>query len=265
MIGQAPLQKPPAGAYEAAVTLGAAKAAQPIWKVLLLGVVAGAYIAVGALLALTVGGASPGLKEANVGLAKFIFGAFGLPFGLTMVCTAGGELFTGNTALVTAAALEGKTKWVELGKNWGVSFVGNFVGSLLIVRLAIATGCLAGPSVATAIAIATGKVAMGFGKAFARGVACNWLVCMAVYMSNAAGDFMGKFLAIWLPISAFVAIGFDHSVANMFLVPMGKVLGADVGWKAFIVKNLIPVTLGNIVGGAVLVALVYHLAYGKRS
>lgn len=259
-----PAQKPPAAAFAAAVALGTAKASTPLWKVLLLGVLAGSYIALGALLALSVGGACPGLAAANPGLSKLLFGAIGLPFGLTMVVTAGGELFTGNTLLVGAAALSGRVSLRQLLLNWATSFAGNFIGSLLVVRLAMAAGCLTGASVATAVGIATAKVGMTFGKAFVKGVLCNWLVCLGVYLSNAASDFCSKFLAIWLPISAFVIMGFDHSVANMFLVPMGKALGAEVGWKAFLTANLLPVTLGNIVGGFGLVAGVYYLCYGQK-
>lgn len=264
VVSTPPIQKPPAAAFSAAVTLGEMKANQPVWKIFLLGIIAGAYIAIGALLALTVGGAVSSLKDANIGLAKMVLGAFGLPLGLTMVVTAGGELFTGNTLLVTAALLSGRATLGALWKNWIASFVGNFVGSLFVVHLAVMTGCLSGASVATAIGIATAKVGLSFWQAFARGIACNWLVCMGVYMSNGASDFVGKFMAVWLPVSAFVAMGFDHSVANMFLVPMGKAVGAKVGWKAFLASNLVPVTLGNVVGGAVLVALVYYLAYGSK-
>lgn len=264
VITTPPSQKPPPAAFAAAAALGEMKASQPAWKVLLLGIVAGAYIAMGALLALTVGGAVPGLKEGNVGLAKLVLGAFGLPFGLTMVVTAGGELFTGNTLLVTAAMLQGKTGLFGLVKNWVVSFAGNFVGSLLIVKLALVTGVLSGGSVATAVGIALSKCGLGFWKAVWRGVACNWLVCLGVYMSTGAADLVSKFVGVWLPISAFVAMGFDHSVANMFLIPMGKALGASVGWKEFLLGNLLPVTLGNVIGGAGLVALVYWLAYGRK-
>lgn len=259
-----PSQKPPAGAFAAAVSLGTSKASTPLWKVLLLGVVAGCYISLGALLALSVGGACPEIALKNPGLYKLLFGAIGLPFGLTMVVTAGGELFTGNTLLVGAAALQGKVGLRALLANWATSFAGNFLGSLLVVRLALAAGCLTGASISTAIAIAVAKVGMTFGRAFVKGVLCNWLVCLGIYMSNAASDFCSKFLAIWLPISAFVIMGFDHSVANMFLVPMGKALGADIGWKMFLTANLIPVTLGNIVGGMGLVAGVYYLCYGRK-
>lgn len=260
----APLIKPPPGAFQAAVDLGATKASQSAAKVFLLGCVAGCYIAFGALLALTVGGALPALKADNIGLQKILLGAFGLPFGLTMVCTAGGELFTGNTALVTAAALKGRVSISALTRNWIASYLGNFCGSLFIVWLAIATGCLGAASAATACSLAVVKTGLTFMQAFTRGIACNWLVCLGVYLSTAASDFVGKFFAIWLPVSAFVAMGFDHSIANMFFIPLGKMLGAQVSLKAFLLANLLPVTLGNIIGGAVLVALVYYIGYGRN-
>lgn len=238
----------------------------PFPKVFLLGVLAGAYIAIAAVLALSVGGAVPELAAANPGLQKILFGAIGLPFGLTMVLTAGGELFTGNTALVTAAWLAGRASFGGLMRNWIASFAGNFVGSLLVVWLVASSGVLVGPSAAAAIAIAKAKTSLTFGTAFARGIACNWLVCLAVWLASSARDMGGKFISVLLPISAFVAIGFDHSIANMFLIPMGMKAGASaVTIKSFLVANLLPVTLGNIVGGAVLVAAMYHIIFGKSS
>lgn len=256
--------QPPPGALATAQTLGAAKAELPAFKVLVLGVLAGAYIAIAATLALSVGGAMPGIAAQNPGLQKLLFGLFGLPFGLTMVLTAGGELFTGNTALVTAAFLAGRASFGGLMRNWIASFTGNFIGSLLVVWLVAASGVLTGPSVVSAVAIAKAKTALTFGAAFARGLACNWLVCLAVWLASSARDMGGKFIAVLLPISAFVAMGFDHSIANMFLIPMGMKAGAtSVTIKSFLLANLLPVTLGNIVGGAVLVAAMYHLAYAS--
>lgn len=256
-----PLQSP-AGALETAVALGAAKAAMPAFKVLLLGILAGAYIAIAATLALTVGGAVPAIAAANPGLQKLLFGLVGLPFGLTMVLTAGGELFTGNTALITAALLSKRATLRGLLRNWIASFAGNFIGSLLVVGLIAVAGVLSGPSLATAIAIAKAKTSLSFVTAFARGIGCNWLVCLAVWLASSAKDMSGKFTAVVLPITAFVAMGFDHSIANMFLIPMGMVSGASsVSVKAFLLNNLLPVTLGNIIGGAILVAATYHLVY----
>jgi formate transporter len=263
-LPEPPPMQPPAGALTVAEGLGAAKAAMPAGKVFLLGCLGGAYIGIAGLFALSVGGAMPGIAAANPGLQKLLFGLFGLPFGLTLVLTAGAELFTGNTALVTAALLAKRATLAGLLRNWVASFIGNFVGALFIVWLATVAGVLCGPSVATAVAMAKAKTSLTFSAAFARGVVCNWLVCLAVWLASSARDMGGKFVAVVLPISAFVAMGMDHSIANMFLIPMGMRAGAKtVTIKAFLLGNLLPVTLGNIVGGAVLVAGMYHLAFAR--
>jgi len=253
--------KPPAAIYEGAVAAGAAKASASWAKIFKLGIAAGCHIGFGSYLAITVGGACPQLAEANPGLQKIIFGAFGLPFGLIMTLVTGGELFTGNTALVTASAMEGKTTPAELTKSWVASYAGNFVGSLILAYLAFKSGTL-GTAPASA-AIATAKCALSFETAFVRGILCNWLVCMAVYMASGCASLAGKMVAVWFPISAFVALGFDHSVANMFIIPLGMMRGANVSTYDFLVKNLLPVTLGNIVGGALCVMGIYGSAFGK--
>jgi formate transporter len=187
-------------------------------------------------------------------------GAFGLPFGLIMTLITGGELFTGNTALVTAAYQEGKIGRKDLMKNWISSYAGNFVGSLILAYLAFKSGTLAGGPAAAAIA--TAKCSLPWDVAFVRGILCNWLVCMAVYMASGCATMAGKMTAVWFPISAFVALGLDHSVANMFIIPLGMMRGADITIKAMFVKNLIPVTLGNIVGGALCVMAPFGYTFG---
>lgn len=257
----APEVKPPAALYEGAVAAGAAKASAPASKIFKLSVVSGCHIAFGAYLALTVGGACPQLAAANPGLQKIILGAFGLPFGLIMTLVTGGELFTGNTALVGAAYAEGKTSGSDLMKSWTVSYIGNFVGSLLLAYLAFKSQTLgSGPA---AVAVATAKCSLPFEVAFIRGILCNWLVCMAVYMASGCSSMIGKMTAVWFPISAFVALGLDHSVANMFMIPLGILRGADITVKTFLLKNLIPVTLGNIVGGMLCVMGPYGSAFGN--
>ena len=153
---------------------------------------------------LSVGGACPGLAASNPGLHKMVLGAFGLPFGLFMTLLTGAELFTGNTALVTAAVIEGEADTDGLTKSWGVSYLGNFVGSLLLALLVVKGGTLAGS--ASLANVAAAKTSLSFGTAVARGILCNWLVCMAVYMASFARDAAGKMVAIWFPISAFVAL-----------------------------------------------------------
>lgn len=251
----------PAEGYEGAVAAGAKKSANSASKIFALGIMSGAHIGFGAFLMMSVGGSSPALAAANPGLQKIVLGAFGLPFGLMMTLVTGAELFTGNTALVTAAVIEGKADAGQLVKSWVASYAGNFVGSLALAALVFHGGTLA--LSAAPVAMATVKTSLSFKQAFIRGILCNWLVCMAVYMASMAKDLPGKIVAIWFPISAFVALSLEHSVANMFIIPLGIMSGASVTWKAFLLSNLLPVTLGNIVGGAGAVAAAYSYAYGK--
>lgn len=253
--------KAPAALYEGAIAAGAAKASASWGKIFKLGIAAGCHIGFGSYLAITVGGACPAIAEANPGLQKIIFGSFGLPFGLIMTLVTGAELFTGNTALVTGARMEGKTTTSNLIKNWVASYAGNFVGSLLLAYLAYQSGTL-GNAPASA-AIATAKCSLSFGTAFTRGILCNWLVCMAVYMASGCASLAGKMVAVYFPISAFVALGLDHSVANMFIIPLGMMRGAEITVSDFLMRNLLPVTLGNIVGGALCVMGLYGSAYGN--
>lgn len=259
-------QKSPAATYDAAVAAAASKAGQSWTKTVLLGMVAGAYIALGGLLALRVGGSVGDLTSSHPGIQRLIFGAIGLPTGLMLVLAAGGELFTGNTMIMTAGFLSRRVTLQAVFRNWVLSYIGNIIGCLLVVKLIVACGVLTGVGSggAAAVAIAGAKTCIGFKKAFWRGVVCNWLVCLAVYLANGASDLSSKFIAIIAPISAFVAMGMEHSVANMFLIPMGMACGASVGVRAFLLGNLLPVSLGNIVAGTVLVAGIYHMAFGRK-
>ncbi|CAM9578311.1 unnamed protein product [Ectocarpus sp. 4 AP-2014] len=257
------LVKPPPGLYANAVDLGARKAAASPVDIVLLGILSGFHIGFGGLLAVTVGGSIPAIKSANPGLQKLLFGLFGLPFGLFMVLVAGGELFTGNTALVTAALVEGKATVANLVKNWTCSWAGNLLGSVLLAKLVVAAGINAAPG--TAAAIAVSKVSSPFLPTFLKGIVCNWMVCMAVWVAAGATSLTEKYLAMILPVSAFVAFGAEHSVANMFLLPLGLFSGASksVSWQDLFVKNILPVTLGNIVGGALCQTMPYAAVYGS--
>lgn len=183
-----------------------------------------------------------------------------MPFGLIMTLVTGGELFTGNTALGFAAYKEGEISFGDLMKSWISSYMGNFVGSLLLAYLAFKSATLA--SSPAAAAIATAKCSLPWDVAFVRGILCNWLVCMSVYMASGCSTMVGKMTAVWFPISAFVALGLDHSVANMFIIPLGMLRGAEITMSQFIFKNLIPVTLGNIVGGALCVMAPFGTTFG---
>jgi len=262
-VGQGiPELRAPPDMFSFAAEVGAKKASLSPMKIFTLAILSGIHIGFGAFLVLSVGAACPEIGKNNPGLQKILMGAFGLPFGLMLTVIGGGELFTGNTAMVGAAILEGKTTIKELLKNWVVSYLGNFVGSLFLAVLVFYGATLAGPAAA---ATAVSKTSLTFLQAFIRGLLCNWLVCMAVYMASGASSLASKMTAIFFPISAFIALGLEHSVANMFLIPLGMLRGAEVTVADFLLKNLLPVTLGNIVGGAVGVAGMYSSVYGKKT
>jgi formate transporter FocA len=261
---------------EKAEAAGIAKAQQGWVRTLILAALAGAFIALGAVFATTVT-AGDGIP---FGVSRLL-GGLVFSLGLVLVILAGAELFTGNNLIVMATASRKVTVGALL-RNWGLVYLGNFAGSLLVVVLLFAAEQyrLGGGAVgAKALEIAVAKTELGFGRALALGILCNILVCLAVWLCMGARTAGGKISAILFPISAFVAAGFEHSVANMFFVPRGILLakGADsafwssigrsredfsnLSWQTFGVNNLLPVTIGNIIGGAVLVGLVYWFVY----
>jgi len=182
----------------------------------------------------------------------------------------GAELFTGNS-LLTKTALHGQLPWGKIAENWCLVIFGNLVGSIFFAWLMFQSGLWQSGRIAEhAVAIASAKTELSFGVALVRGILCNWLVCLAVFMAAAARDIPGKIMACYVPIMAFVASGFEHSVANMYFIPTGLLLKAELGlqnasltWGNFFIGNLIPVTLGNILGGVVFVAGAYWFIYLK--
>lgn len=221
---------------------------------------AGTYIALGGLLCLSVGGACPELVQTNPGLGKIVTGIFGLPFGLFLVLLTGVELFTGNTAFLTAAFLEERATMGELITNWVVSYIGNFLGVMTLIYILSQCGIVGTPS---AQQIAMTKTSFSFSQAFVRGILANWCVCLAVWSATAASSLPGKVLGVFIPISSFVSMGFEHSIANMFLIPFGIFAGASVSFNEFLIRNLVPVTLGNIIGGSLLVGAFGSMMFGK--
>ncbi len=236
---------------------GVAKARLPLIRMATLAVLAGVFIGLGAmayLMAMT--GADPSHGPTR------LLGGLVFSLGLILVIVGGAELFTGN-ALMVLAAVDRLISARELGRAWAVVYAGNLAGSLALAVLVWLTGLTAGPFGATAAAIAEAKAALGPVEVIARGVICNMLVCLAVWLTIAARDVAGKVLVILPPISAFVLLGMEHSVANMFFFPLGALAGAPVT-LAEAAENIALVTLGNITGGAGGVALAYRLAYGSR-
>jgi len=226
-----------------------------------LGILAGAFIAFGAMFyTLTITGSDLGFGPSR------LLGGVAFSLGLILVLVGGAELFTGNNLIVMAWAERKVTSW-QLLRNWVLVYLANFVGALGAVALFYLAGALdlsAGAVGQTAARIAESKLSLDFSTAFFRGILCNTLVCLAVWLSFAARSVAGKILAIIFPISAFVALGFEHSVANMYLIPIGMLANGGGIDLVAILRNLLPVTLGNIIGGSGLVALTYWLVYLRR-
>jgi formate/nitrite transporter len=255
-------------------TIGVAKARLPLLSMLMLSVLAGAFIGLGALYFVLVK-SDPSLGFA----ASQVLGGVAFALGLILVVVAGAELFTGNNLLAMAWA-DGKISTLDLLRNWAIVCVGNFIGAAglaLLVFLSRHPEMNNGAIAQEYLAISIAKVAMPFWTAFFNGILCNVLVCMAVWMALAGRSVIDKAVAIVFPISAFVAAGFEHSVANMYIIPLAMLLQTfenngvtanTVTWVGFF-SNLVPVILGNIIGGSVLVGLVYHVIYrrppGRRS
>ena len=249
---------PPPRIAELVETVGVKKTHLPALKTLTLSVLAGAFIAFGGMFFTTVVTGS----ELGFGPTRML-GGLAFSLGLILVVIGGAELFTGNSLIVMAWA-DGKVRLSGLLRNWGLVFVGNLIGSIGSAYLMHWSGVLSAGGGAvgeTAIAIAQAKAALDPFQALIRGVLCNTLVCLAVWLCFAAHTVPGKVLAIVFPIAAFVALGFEHSIANMYLIAVGMLHGAQGVTLAGFIGNLVPVTLGNITGGGVLVALVYWIVY----
>ena len=239
----------------AMVNVGVGKANLKISAMIYLGILAGAYIGFGGLANTIV---SQTLGNIDPGLAKFA-GAAVFPVGLMLVVIAGAELFTGNN-LMTLAVMNKKITTGQMLKNWSVVWVSNLVGSVLLALIVVYTGVLDGDAGTKAIAIAEGKASLSVMTMIGRGILCNVLVVLAVWMATSSQDIISKIFACWFPIMLFVLCGFEHSVANMYFIPVGMLLGANVSVGAC-VTNLICVTIGNIIGGAIIVPVIYYTTY----
>jgi len=270
----------PAEMAAKAEQVGAKKAHLPPASTFVLAVLAGAFIALGAIFSTTVTAGASGLPY---GLVRLLAGLV-FSLGLILVIVGGAELFTGNN-LIVMAWVSGKVSTWLLLRNWVIVYLGNFAGALGTAALLFLSGQFAfgqGSVSAAALATANAKSGLGFGQAVVLGILCNALVCLAVWLTFSARTTTDRILAIVPSITAFVAAGFEHSIANMYFIPVGLFIkawappsfwtaigktAADYGsltWRNFFVNNLLPVTLGNIIGGAVLVGAVYWFVYLRR-
>lgn len=249
--------------------IGVAKARLPLMPMIMLGILAGVFIGLGAMYAVLV------VSDTSLGFGlSRILGGLVFSMGLIMVVIAGAELFTGNNLLVMAWA-DGKISMHEVLRNWVIVCLANFVGAAGLAVLVYLSGHYrmnAGGVAEAYTKIAAAKCNLSFQQAFFSGMLCNVLVCLAVWMSQAGRSVSDKMLVIIFPVSAFVAAGFEHSIANMYLIPMGLLMkweyGATAGtevisWMGFF-KNIGPVILGNLAGGSGFVALFYYFIYGRE-
>jgi formate transporter len=241
---------------------GVVKAGLATVPTLVLAVLAGAFIAFGATLYTVV------VTDSGLGLGpERLLGGIAFSLGLILVLVGGAELFTGNSLIVFAWA-DRKISSAQLLRNWALVYAGNFIGATATAVMVYWSGIDAfggGAVGATAVRIAEAKLALAPSEAFVRGILCNVLVCLAVWLCFGARTATGKILAIVFPIAGFVALGFEHSVANMYLIPAGWLAGSELVTLSGYAMNLLLVTAGNIIGGGVLVALVYWLVYREGS
>lgn len=266
----------PAETLEALMKAAELKASMPLKRLIIFGIFAGAYIAFA--------GAGANMASFNLladpetfGLGKILSGTI-FTVGLMLVVLGGAELFTGNTTMI-AAVSEKRITASSMLKNWIIVYICNFIGGVLIAFMVYYSGGLnAGNGLlgAMTVKIASGKVSLGFGQALVSGILCNWLVCMAVWLSTGAQTTVGKIFSIFFPIWLFVTAGFEHSVANMFFIPAGIFASGNelfvslsgvsrdvlsgLNWSGMLINNLFPVTIGNIIGGSVCVAMGYYTA-----
>lgn len=263
-----------------AESIGLLKANMSLSKTLVLAILAGAFIALGSVFFTTVTSAS----TMSFGVTRLL-GGICFSLGLVLVIVGGAELFTGNNLIIMAWA-NNKVSTFQVLRNWYLVFLGNFIGALFIVVLMLLSKQYQSASGMVGINllnIAKAKCELGFTQAVASGILCNILVCLAVWLCFSSSSITGKIASIIFPVTAFVSSGFEHSIANMYFIPKAILLldkkdkglnqliensGVNydsITWTNFLVTNLLPVTLGNIVGGAVLVGLVYWFVYLRNN
>lgn len=260
--GAVTIIKSPNEGYDAIADKGAAMVEDALLRHFMNSYLGGCFVGLGSLLALS-------LSSTLQGHLQLWAYAFLFPMNLFVIQLTGATLFTSTTAVTVAALLEGKlSKKGRAGiflclRTIAIAWAGNCIGTLAFGAFATLAGLNVGPTAALAIQLAHKKTHLDFFTALFRGIGCNWMVCLAVYMTAMAQDFGGKYLAIFLPLSTFIACGFEHAPANMFTLPFGIMAGADISMWTVLIKNWIPVSLGSWFAGSGIVAVGYSLIYGR--
>jgi len=244
---------------------GAAKAKLPWVDLILKAFLGGVFIALGGLFDLVVAGGSPGLRASNPALVTLI-AAFTFPIGFVLVLLTNVELVTSNFFTMTYSTLTGRTTLYDLARNWIVCYIFNIAGALFFSGVLCWWTDTLSTDAQSAYAVtgAEGRVNVNWAYNFTRGIGCNWLVGLALFLSTSGRDNTSKIYGIWIPIWAFVAMGYQHCIANYFLIPIGMFYGTNFNVGKFIWASCIPVTLGNVVGGAFFCGLAFYILYGRE-
>lgn len=246
-------------------TAGINKSRLSFTKFAIIAILGGMFIAFGGLLSVMVAGGMPGVGAHNPGLIKFISGAL-FPIGLIMVSITGADLFTSDCTAFTLPLLQKRIPLSSFCKLLVYSYLFNFVGTQFIAYVMSAgIGFFdTAPWHDYLHSLASGKVDQSFLRVLVKGIGANWLVCLGMWMGYASKDIIGKCIGIWIPVMLFVTLGYEHSIANMFFIPAAIYSGADILWSDFILQNLLPATIGNLLGGCLLVGTVYWYLYMKE-
>lgn len=241
------------------------KLKQPFGKLVVAGVLAGVYIAMGGTLSLIVGYGFPEITAANPAMQRLLSGAM-FPLGLILVVFAGAALFTGNNAVLIPGLMNRRYGIGEVLKNWAIVYCCNFIGALFFAYVMVyQAGLLSDLWRNAIVSTAEFKTSLPWFQVLIKGIGANWFVCLAVWLGFASQSAIGKIIGLWFPVMCFVALGYEHSIANMFFIPLGMMYGADVSVGDFVMNNLIPATLGNIIGGALFVGCAYWYLSSNRS
>ncbi len=247
----------PSRVIEIAESAAETKLNRPLGKLAVAGILAGIYIAMGGTLSLIIGYGFPEITAANPAMQRLLSGMM-FPLGLILVVFAGAELFTGNNAVLIPSLLNRRCGIGAVLRNWTIVYFCNFIGALFFAYVMVyQAGLLSDVWRNAIVSMAEFKTSMPWMRVLIKGIGANWFVCLAVWLGFASQSAIGKIVGLWFPVMCFVALGYEHSVANMFFIPLGMMCGAEVSVADFVLDNLIPATLGNIIGGALFVGCAY--------
>lgn len=260
--------KTPVEITDAAIAAGNAKVArtlhQPV-QLLVSAILAGAFIAIGGILSLIVGFGFPEITAGNPSLQRLLSGMM-FPIGLILVVVLGAELFTGNNAMLIPGYMKRDFTLSAVIRNWSIVYIGNLIGAVTFTWLLVYTVGLTSsePYHSSVIGIGIAKTSMTWPVVLVKGIGANWFVCLGVWLALSGHTFFEKALGCWLPVMAFVVLGYEHSIANMFYLPLAMLEGAPLSVDTCLTNNILPATIGNIIGGALFVGCIHTYLHHRR-